>query len=174
MNELNTLWNNRIYYLIVDWKFYIEILNLTIDRKTKTWRNINIILIGVSILSIGGWFQFESLKFIWFLLLGVVQIIRIFRNQIFISEELIRDMQKSLEFYLSNINELENLYYDFYLSKIQIRSVKIKFGKLKEREINIIKLQKFSTITSNKNDIETAERQTDLFLQRLIKNLQNE
>lgn len=174
MSITNKSLNNRIYQLLSKWKYNIEILELKLDIETRRWRYLNIILIIFALLSIVGWFQFEELKRLWSFILVMVQMVRILKNQLFVNEEMMLDMQKSLNFYLNSLESLERLYYDFYAKELTIKTVKKKYEILKDSEISLLQNQKFRKISKNKKLILEAEKDTDVYLEKLKNNLENE
>ena len=170
MNSLNT----RIYTEISDWKYNIIFLSKYLSHVKKIRKFTNIILISFSILSIGGLLQFAKFSLVWFVILSLVQLIRIFINQIFVSEDVIIDIHKALDFYLFNFLDIEKLFFDFHSGRYEQKIIENRYNKFREKERDLIMRQKFNLLPKNHKLIKESELEADNYLNNLKYKLQNQ
>ena len=168
MSNIESSLNRRMYKLLGDWKYNITILNKNIENKQKYLKLLNASMITLSILSIAGWFQFEKHKIIWSCILSTIQVFRIIKNLFIFNESDLINIQKSLDFYIYN---LEDLFYDFHSRKLAVNLIEVKFNELLTKERNLILNQKFHTISDSKQLILLGEKSRDLYLEKIKNNI---
>ena len=166
--------NNRIYNELNDWKHaesYLTEFSLVEKKKIKV---LDTILIAVSLIGIAGWFRFEEFKIFWTVILVLAQLIRIIQKLFITSTADLFNIKNSISFYSQNILDLENLYYDFHNKRYNFKTIESKLNVLREKERNLFGKQTFDKLKEIRKLNIIAERNTDIYLKKVINNISHE
>ncbi len=165
--------NNRIYEELNEWKYTESILIEFSICEFKKIKITNALLIMISLTGIAGWFRFEEYKTFWTIILILAQGVRMMQNVLFWSNDELYNIKNSISFYTFNLLDLENLYYDYHNGKVPDSTIEKRFNKLKEKERNLFEKQTFGKINPGDRLIKIAEEETDTFLNKIKKNVNN-
>jgi hypothetical protein len=157
---------NRIWYELVEAKFNSEYLSIYVDQLRRSKKRVDIFLISTSLLSIVGWYKTGGYSEVWASVLLGVQVVRILRNQIFITNEEIINLKSVLNFYINQTHSLEELWYKLDNKKINEKTARLQFSKLREKEELMRRIEKYNKVPDKKKLNKLADIETRKYLDR--------
>lgn len=137
---------NRIWYELGSSRFYLEYLALHIRKVENQNKLIDNITMLLSFGGIAGWYKYADYSVFWSSLLIIVNGARLMKSKFQVADSEISALKSSLEFYIDNVRELENVWYNLNEKKITEQQAIEKFEKCREGERLMMKINKHSVI----------------------------
>lgn len=162
---------NRIWYELCQRKhnnFYC--ISLLAQQK-RALNNFNIAILIFSTAGVMGWKVWANFPVTACFIVSAISLLKLISPHIIPSERSIDKLNKIVDFQFGYYNNLEQLWYDHFNSRITDEQAQIKFYELKEteREINIIINELIKS--TNKRILKKTDSETRQYL-RLTFNLQ--
>ena len=148
----------RIWKGLCNTIFYIEFLNLYINKRKRINKIIEAFLLFTSVVGIAGWNRYVEYHFVWTGLLFTVVAIRLLKANFITSEAQIAVFQSVKNFYLDHEKEFDDLWFKYREEGgITENQAKKKFKELNEQEMLMIKIEKHDKLFANKSIHSKAE-----------------
>jgi hypothetical protein len=166
-NLKTTLMRNRIWFELVDSRYYLEYLGLHIKKLETFNKWIDNTFAILSIGGIAGWYKVADYSAYWASLLGFISGARLLKSKFMTSESEISTLKSVNEFYIDHTRKLEILWIQYENRKINDNEADVYFEKLRDEERLMMKINKHSKIERKEPVKSKAVKCVDEYLKRL-------
>jgi len=158
---------NSIWFELIDAKFGEIYLNKYISFNQTLIKSFNILTLILSISGIFSWKYFEEYVWLVFILIAVLQLITLIKNEIIRSNEEIQKIINLKNEYAKYQIKLEKLWFEINNNTITEKDASEKFYNLKSKyKIKIDKLDSQINIKNYKKLNKEAEEETNIHIKK--------
>jgi hypothetical protein len=158
---------NRIWFELVDSRYYLEYLGLHIKKLETSNKWIDNTFTLLSFGGIAGWFKVADYSVLWASLLSVVSGARLMKSKFMTSESEISTLKSVNEFYIDYTRKVEILWIQYENRKINDDEAEVNFEKLRDEERLMMKINKHSKIERKEPIKSKAVECVDEYLKRI-------
>lgn len=126
--------NDKIWFEMVDMKYGETYLTLYLELQRTLKKIFNILTLLLSVSGILGWKYFENYVWIAFILIAIMQLFILIKNEIIRSDKEIEDIASLRMMYTRYFNKLERLWTEFECKKIDEEKSLEMFFQYKETD----------------------------------------
>jgi hypothetical protein len=166
-NLKTTLMRNRIWFELVDSRYYLEYLGFHIKKLETSNKWIDNTFTLLSFGGIAGWFKVADYSVLWASLLSVVSGARLMKSKFMTSESEISTLKSVNEFYIDHTRKLEVLWIQYENSKLTDDNADASFEKLRDDERLMMKINKHNKIERKEPIMSKAVKCVNEYLKRI-------